>query len=196
MKNSSSILQLYATTIVIVVTFHFASWQIVWENRKRGAIGNWYASVDGTDFPILEPKPFEKKWYSHKFKGPGVRYEVATAVGTGWIVWVNGPFPCGAWPDIKIAKDDITKELEPQEMLVADSGYRSNLYFVNPTNVCEDMKITFKQIRARHERVNRRFKMWGALKGKFRHGLDKHYLVFISIANITQIIFESENITP
>ena len=34
-------------------------------------------SVDGTDCPIEEPRPFDKAWFSQKFKGPGVKYEVA-----------------------------------------------------------------------------------------------------------------------
>ena len=31
------------------------------------------------DFMILEPKPFNSKWYLHKFKGLGVRYKVVFA---------------------------------------------------------------------------------------------------------------------
>ena len=60
-------------------------------------------TVDGTDFRIQEPIPFNPKWYSHKFKGPGLRYEVAICIKTGCIVWVIGPFPAGEWPDRKIA---------------------------------------------------------------------------------------------
>ena len=56
-------------------------------------------TVDGTDFRIQEPSPFDPKWYSHKFRGPGLRYEIGVCIKTGWIVWVNGPFPAGAWPD-------------------------------------------------------------------------------------------------
>jgi len=56
-------------------------------------------TVDGTDCMIEEPVPFSPKWYSHKFHGPGVRYKIGAGVQTGWIVWVNGPFPCGEWSD-------------------------------------------------------------------------------------------------
>ena len=59
-------------------------------------------SVDGTDFRIQNPTQFWKGWYSFKFKGPGVRYEVALSIQSADIVWVNGPFPAGAWPDINI----------------------------------------------------------------------------------------------
>ena len=32
-------------------------------------------TVDGTDFRIQEPAMFDPKWYSHKFRGPGLRYK-------------------------------------------------------------------------------------------------------------------------
>jgi hypothetical protein len=51
--------------------------------------------VDGTDFHIREPEPFDPEWYTKKFNGPGVRYEVGIAIQTGYIVWVNGPFKPG-----------------------------------------------------------------------------------------------------
>ena len=37
-------------------------------------------SVDGTDFCIQQPRPFNKMWYSHKFNGPVLRYGVAISV--------------------------------------------------------------------------------------------------------------------
>jgi hypothetical protein len=33
-------------------------------------------SVDGRDFQIFEPEPFDSKWFSQKFKGPGLGYEI------------------------------------------------------------------------------------------------------------------------
>jgi hypothetical protein len=90
-------------------------------------------SVDGTDFRIWEPRPFNKKWYSSKFNGPGVRYEVGVCIQTGWIVWTNGPFPCGEWSDVKIALDGIVYMLEGDERLIADKGYRGHpCYFDCP----------------------------------------------------------------
>ena len=80
-------------------------------------------SVDGTDFHIYEPTPFNRKWYSHKFKGPGVRYEIRRCIQTGDIVWVNGPFPCGAYPDRKIAtQEGLEDGLDDCERYVCDGG--------------------------------------------------------------------------
>jgi len=64
-----------------------------------------FITVDGTDFWVPEPKPFNPDYYSHKFNHAGLRYEIGICIVTGWIVWINGPFPCGpfpcgAWPDM------------------------------------------------------------------------------------------------
>lgn len=44
--------------------------QVKWENRLKNSVSkNMNVTLDGTDFTISEPKPFNKKWFSHKFKG-------------------------------------------------------------------------------------------------------------------------------
>ena len=40
-----------------------------------------FISLDGTDFCIQEPSPFDPMWCLHKFEGPGVWYEVG--------IWVD-----------------------------------------------------------------------------------------------------------
>jgi len=37
-------------------------------------------SLEGTDFHICEPKPFDAKWYSQKFKGPGLRLKMKSSL--------------------------------------------------------------------------------------------------------------------
>ena len=99
--------------------------QIQFQNRHMMADPHQQCkiTVDGTDFRIQEPIPFNPKWYSHKFKGPGLWYEVAICIKTGWIVWVNGPFPCGEWPDRKIVQAGINHQLDDNEFYVGDGGY-------------------------------------------------------------------------
>ena len=80
-------------------------------------------TVDGTDFCINEPKPFWPGWKSFKFNGPGVCYEVALCICTGDIVWINGPFPCGQWPDLKIVRHALMGVLLDGEKAEADMGY-------------------------------------------------------------------------
>ena len=96
---------------------------ITFDIRFRDSIGcTCLITIDGTDCQIYEPKPFSRCWYSHKFKGPGVRYEIGLNIQNGWIVWVNGPYPCGEWPDLRIARDRMVHMLLPVEMYVADGG--------------------------------------------------------------------------
>ena len=78
-------------------------------------------SVDGTDFKIQQPQIFDKKWFSHKFKGPGLRYEVALNIQTGDIVWSHGPFPPGAHTDLAIFLQGLAHKLKPGEKVKADT---------------------------------------------------------------------------
>ena len=57
---------------------------------------------DGTDFYIIGASPFYSGWYSHKFKVAGIRYEEAVSINGGDIVWTNGLFCTGNWPDISL----------------------------------------------------------------------------------------------
>jgi len=52
-------------------------------------------SLDGTDFPIQEPTLFDRKWFSHKFKGSGLLYEIGLSIANGDIAWAYGGLPCG-----------------------------------------------------------------------------------------------------
>ena len=163
---------------------------INWEQRKvRAAPWNQCrVSVDGTDFRILEQWPFNKRWYSHKYEGPAVRYELAISISTGWIVWVNGPFAAGEWPDLRIVGDALNSGLEPGEYYIADGGYWDGYrYTITPTGYKFHSDRVRGLVRAQHENINRRFKQWGCLQQKWRHSVEKHGLVFRAIANIIQI---------
>lgn len=157
-------------------------------------------SSDGVDFEIVEPWPYNrhisKRWYSHKFKGPGIRYEIGLAIQTGDIVKIAGPYPCGDWPDIKIFKLETVPELDKNERVEADAGYASldPEYTKTPEGVssskeAEDMK---NRVRARHETVNKRMKQWAILRKVFHNNdLTKHSFVLRAVAVITQLSFEN-----
>ena len=145
--------------------------------------------IHGTDFEIYEPMPFNPGWYSHKFKGLSLHYEVALAISTGDIVHINGPFPCGNYPDITIFRSRLKQMLEDGEMVEADKGYRGEYYHVRtPVDYEDDEEKRAKEkIRSRQETVNRRFKQFGALKQVFRHPIGVHRVVFESIVVLTQV---------
>ena len=148
-------------------------------------------TVDGTDFRMLEPSPFWTGWYSHKFNGPGLRYEVGLNIQNGWICWTKGPFAPGKWPDINIFRGWLKKELEKGEMVEADAGYRGDFRVSCPSDWRNNKENSMKRAaRARHETVNRRLKQFNCLKN-FRHGKELHAYCFNSIAVITQLAIEN-----
>jgi hypothetical protein len=148
-------------------------------------------SVDGTDCPIREPTEFSSRWYSHKFRGAGLRYEIGISIQTGWVVWKNGPFPCGLFPDQKIVKRDLVHHLRPGEMFIADRGYRDGRVNADtPTgynNPCQRMKAI---VRARHESFNSRVKKYKILSTVYRNRRETHHIAFHAICNMLQIEIE------
>ncbi|GFH50665.1 hypothetical protein CTEN210_07141 [Chaetoceros tenuissimus] len=170
------------------------------ENRFKMQNGSCcLMSVDGTDFRIREPKPFWSGWYSHKFRGPGLRYEVALCIQTGHIVWTNGPFAAGHWSDLKIFRTWLKHYLLPDKRVETDGGYavfgRKDDKCDRPHDYCYTMDQYYAKtnVRARQETVNRRFKEFNILHDVFRHKKEKHGIVFDAIAVITQLTIENGN---
>jgi hypothetical protein len=92
-------------------------------------------SIDGTDCPIYKSQPLNPKYFSHKLNGTGVKYEVGICILTGWICWLNGPFPAGN-PDLRISRRGIGSYLEKKELILADGDYRDGRICYNtPTGL-------------------------------------------------------------
>ena len=162
--------------------------------RDNGSICK--LTIDGTDYRINEPRPFSPQWFSEKFNGPGVRYEIGICIQTGWICWVNGAFPCGSWPDLRISRDNLIYRLRPGEKVQADRGYGGRLHvqptgprFIRRRNARRDESSRIERMksvaRARHEWVNRRFKEYNCLRSTWRHAVEKHGPAAFAVMNIT-----------
>jgi hypothetical protein len=147
--------------------------------------------VDGIDFRIQEPRKngFNKNWYSHKFRKPAIRYEVATCINTGHIVWMHGPFPAGSCDDKTIYQIGLKQHLLPGEKVWADGGYRGDLTVIHKflPSLTTDFRLEHRRGRARHETLNGRFTDWSALRDVYRHDLNKHHLLFDGVVIITQL---------
>ena len=149
-------------------------------------------SIDGTDCRIQEQFPFDGKWYSHKFKGPALRYEVGVCMLTGFIVWVMGGFPAGAYPDLKIYRLGLKDILEDGEKVIADGGYKGE-EAIWAKGHCKDSTMVESVVRARHENVNSRLKFFNILTTRYRHDLDMHGRCFYAVANLVQLILKNES---
>jgi hypothetical protein len=103
------------------------------------------------------------------------------------MVWVHGPFPCGVWPEIKIAQLALVNVMDDGEKIVADGGYKGEQCFVTPNGLNNFDQQKKSDVRAHHEPVNARLKKWGTLKNTFHHHPKKHAAVFHAAANICQL---------
>lgn len=146
-------------------------------------------TVDGIDVRIQEPQPFSSIWYSHKFNGPGLRYELGVAIQTGRICWINGPYPPGDFPDLEIFRLYLKDKLDDFECVEADEGYRGDDKVRTPHDYERnpDWKVMKANARARHEAINGRLKNFKILTQAYRGDRNNHHLVFNAIAFIVNV---------
>jgi hypothetical protein len=111
----------------------------------------------------------------------------------GNLVWIQGPYPAGAWPDIKIFTSCLAHFLEPYGHVEADDGYRGHVDKVKcpkkDVNPVENLKMQGR-VRARHETLNGRLKNWGILSQVFRQDILRHGDVSRACTVITQLTIE------
>lgn len=70
-------------------------------------------------------------WYSHKFNGSGLRYEIGLNISTGHIVWANGGYPCGQFSDLKLLRESLLS-VDNGEKTIDDRVYKDQQYFILP----------------------------------------------------------------
>lgn len=74
----------YAFVFYFNILFCHIYSQIKWGERLNDCSYNdAFISVDVVDFSIQDRSPFEKSWYSHKFKRPGLEYEIGAGIHSG-----------------------------------------------------------------------------------------------------------------
>lgn len=156
-------------------------------------------SIDGVDCMINEPWPFNEKWYSKKFNGPGVKYEVGVCIATGRIVWLNGPFVAST-NDGTIFKNTLEAMLADDEGVEVDAGYKGSPKFKTPTVAVNSKDRKQKSVvRGRHENVNGRLKIFDVLNIPFRHTktrqgksmMENHGSCMKAVAVITNCRFDN-----
>ncbi len=144
-------------------------------------------TIDGTDFHLQEPTVFNPRWFSHKFKGPGLCYEVGVCIQTGWIVWINGPYAPGDWSNLAIACYGIAGKLDPGKKHLADGGYSSqDGNAETPTGLHNHDQCMKVRARIQHKAINGLLKQYGILRDCFHHSQNDHALIFKTVANLVQ----------
>jgi hypothetical protein len=109
----------------------------------------------------------------------------------GNIVWINGPYAAGKYPDIKKFCNGLAHLLDEHERVEADDRYIGEApqkvkcpgCVSNPTKNQEMQN----RVQSRHESLNGRLKNWEILKSMYCHDIMEHGNIFWAIAVITQI---------
>jgi DDE superfamily endonuclease len=181
--------------LTFMVGFHLFMLQInFWGVGQALPEQAFFMSVDGTHCRINEPrKTPSAKWYSHKFKGPGLTYEIGVGLFESKIVWINGPFPAGE-SDLHVYQKmgGLKYNIPENKWVIADNGYQGEATISAPNPLDTDaVKLFKKRARARHETINSRVKNFAILEQRFRHAINKHHVVFEAVAVIIQ--YEMDN---
>lgn len=189
--------------------------------RKKDKIvfGNFHkkqvylGTIDNKHCRLQEPRTDpDSKWYSHKFNGPGVTYEVAVDIVKDRILSVNGPYPASCH-DITIFRGGKTKtkkdkwdqnalyfKIPEGKRLIGDSGYLGEPDKVTTTlgGHSKEVKAFLARAKSRQETVFTRYNNFKILNDGFRHGknglkakLKLHKSVFDAISVVIQYDLES-----
>jgi hypothetical protein len=119
-----------------------------------------------------------------------LRWEIALAIWSDNIVWVNGPYPCGKYADLKIFKEDLAHVLNhAKEKCIADGTYRH--FTVSQKGMGNHLWRKHKnRFRARQESVNSRIKVFNCFVNKWRHSHELHKHTMHVAIYLTQISIE------
>jgi hypothetical protein len=150
--------------------------------------------IDCTDCKINEPYPFCSKWLSQKFKGPGLKYEVAVAIHSDNICWYFGPFPAHR-NESRIFTEGLSQELPGTEPVECDSGPEGDERLMDPqAGMTHQDRKQKSNHRAKIESIFSRMKQFNVLDTHFHHSypdkedmMYKHQICFESVLIITQL---------
>ena len=166
---------------------------IVWGNRRIG----WDPSktsastvTDASTFGCLDRWPFDKAMWDVKRSKAGLKYEVAQAISSGYIVHWDG-WHKGSVSDIEIFRDGLMTKLDPNEDVEADAGCSGECCLKNPeTAKSRRAKQQKGVLRAREECIFGKMKKFQSLKGIWIHSYDRHKLAVGAILVTLQLGME------
>ena len=173
-------------------------WPDVWNPDRDAALPQttFIISVDGVHCPIWEPTHLtlskNTKFYSHKFKGPALDYEIGISLYENKVVWVNYPFKASKH-DITIFRSALKAKIPKGKLVIADLGYRGEKKIIAVPNSHDVAEVRdFKgRARARQESFNKKIKNYKVLSEKFRHGVEKQQTCFQACVVLAQCQIEN-----
>ncbi len=121
-------------------------------------------SIDDTNFHILQKGVMTRgnKFASHKYGGKSaLRYKLGLDILEGNLVWIEGPYATGEYPNISIFQNCLKNFLDPNKRVVADQGYvreAPEFECQNSTTLRADHCEMIWRVSAKHETINVRLK--------------------------------------
>jgi hypothetical protein len=108
---------------------------------------------------------------------------------------MNGPFPAGT-TDIQVFRQALKNNIPVGSKVIADKGYRGEKETISTpsSHDNEQVRKLKSRARSRHETFNARIKIFQCLDQQFRHGIEKHKIVFEAVCVICQ--YQLENGSP
>ena len=160
-------------------------------------------SVDGIHCRTYEVRSDPgKKWYSHKSHGAGFAYELAIAIRSNRLVWMNGPFYASK-SDITMFRYGDGDEEEPGRNLrdmipngkraIADSGYSGEdgkTCSITRRSDSDEVKEFKARAKSRQEQFNAKVKAFTCTATEFRQGMEVHAAAFESVCVLLQYDME------
>jgi hypothetical protein len=66
----------------------------------------------------------DARWYSHKFHGPSVAYELGIAICSNQLVWIKSPFKAAEHGITLFGKPDgLMSKIPAEKRVIGNSGY-------------------------------------------------------------------------
>lgn len=142
-------------------------------------------------FRIQEPRRNPSAcWYSHKFNGPGLGWEIALSIHEQQLAWLSGPHMASKH-DITIFREELEGEIPDGKLAIGDSGYRgSDKVAVSQEGDSDELRTVKNRARARQENFNERMKRFRILGETFKYDYTKLVHVVEAIAVLTQYDIE------
>jgi len=174
--------------------------KIVWPGD-----GEWQTifiiSVDGVQCHFHEVKHAtlskDPSYFGHKFKGPGLGYELALHLWLSRLVWVRQNTNTKD-SDLKVYREQLKHKIPAGKKVVADGGYRDKADpNISTPNQHDDPQLkTFKaRARMRQEHFHNRIKNFRCLTdATFRSDRERHANCFEAICVV--LCYEMELISP
>ena len=122
-----------------------------------------------------------------------MNYELAIAIATSRLVWMNGPFKAGSSDNKIFSKKGLKARLQSiNKKAIGDKGYNGHPNECSTFNAHDSRAVKKFKSRAlkRHETFNFMTKRFDCLSGRFRHGAGGFATFFEAVCVICQYQME------